>query len=192
MNPVFEPNYINVEFVFNWVLTALGYLLSFEWLTAWLGPLASLRYLFAVVAFLLVIPTVVLFVRLYNLRREEDRALALAALATGAADKTRVNQEWERVLKYLNSENSADWKLAIIEADNILDALVKKMNYPGETLGERLKAIEPSDFLTLPQAWEAHRLRNRIAHESDFELTARETRRGIALFEQVFREFDYI
>ncbi len=100
--------------------------------------------------------------------------------------------QFERVMKFIDSDNPSDWKLAIIEADTILDSLVARMNYPGENLGERLKAVEPSDFLTLNQAWEAHKMRNRIAHEPNFQLNKREARATIELYKQVFQEFDYI
>ena len=67
-----------------------------------------------------------------------------------------------------------------------------KLGYQGENLGERLKAIEPSDFITLQAAWDAHKVRNQIAHETNFQLSKREVRRVIGLYEQVFREFKYI
>jgi hypothetical protein len=106
--------------------------------------------------------------------------------------KTFRNERWEKLLKYLESENPSEWKLAIIEADNLLDEMVAKMGYGGENLGERLKVIEPSDFLTLQDAWEAHKVRNRIAHESSYQLTKREAKKVIGLYEKVFREFHFI
>ncbi len=75
----------------------------------------------------------------------------------------------------------------------MLDDMVDAMGYEGEGLGERLKQIERSDFNTLNQAWEAHKIRNNIAHAgSDFTLTQREVRRVIDLYKQVFDEFDFI
>ncbi|HYC83345.1 MAG TPA: hypothetical protein VEB60_02275 [Candidatus Paceibacterota bacterium] len=102
------------------------------------------------------------------------------------------NPHWERVQKYLGSESPAEWKLAILEADTMLADLLEMLGYRGESLGERLKAVEPSDFLTLNDAWEAHKVRNQIAHEKDFVLTQREVRRVIDQFERVFKEFNYI
>ena len=64
---------------------------------------------------------------------------------------------------------------------------------PGNTIGDKLKAIEPSDFLSLNEAWEAHKARNMIAHEGqDFLLNQREARRIISLYEMVFKEFEVI
>lgn len=101
--------------------------------------------------------------------------------------------EWDVIIDHVNSNRPAEWKIAILEADNMLDELVKRVGYEGETLGERLKAIDPSEFATLEGAWEAHKIRNQIAHSgTDFQLTEREVRRVINLYERVFKEFNFI
>ena len=103
------------------------------------------------------------------------------------------NARWQKIIEFINSENPNDWKQAIIDADVILDEIVSAQGYHGETLGEKMKGIEPSDFITLNSAWEAHKVRNRIAHDGgDFVLTQREVKRVIGNFEAVFREFQYI
>jgi ribosomal protein L14E/L6E/L27E len=71
--------------------------------------------------------------------------------------------------------------------------MLTKMNYHGETISDKLKAVEKSDFLTIDKAWEAHRVRNEIAHGgSNFEITEREAHRVVVLYEEVFKEFHYI
>ncbi len=104
-----------------------------------------------------------------------------------------VNPKWMKVLEHINSPNPADWKLAILEADIILDQMLDKMGYHGATMGDKLKSIEPSDFTSLQEAWEAHKVRNAIAHEgSDYVVTKPEAERVIRLFKKVFEEFQFI
>lgn len=108
-------------------------------------------------------------------------------------EREKKNARWEQILKHSESENPNDWRLAIIEADIVLDEMVKSMGYHGDSLGERLKHVEQSDFNSIEAAWEAHKIRNRIAHSgADFILTQREARRVISLYRQVFEEFEYI
>ena len=45
------------------------------------------------------------------------------------------------VLTHIASPNPNDWKLAIIEADIILDDALKQYGYVGNSLGEKLKSI---------------------------------------------------
>lgn len=104
-----------------------------------------------------------------------------------------VNPKWAKVLEHVNSQNPADWKLAILEADIILDQMLDKMGYHGATMGDKLKSIEPSDFTNLQEAWEAHKVRNSIAHQgSDYEVSKPEAERVIRLFKKVFEEFEFI
>jgi hypothetical protein len=103
------------------------------------------------------------------------------------------SHRWEMVLKHARSANPSDWKLAIIEADTILDAMTESAGFPGLTLGERLRNADPGVFRTLSQAGDAHGIRNRIAHEgSNFQFTSRDRDHVLRLYEDVFREFDYI
>lgn len=103
------------------------------------------------------------------------------------------NRRWERVVAHLNSTNMNDWKFAILEADIILDELLDATGYRGETVSDKLKRVEASDFETLESAWEAHKVRNTIAHEgSEFVISEREVRRIIGLYQSVFEEFHYI
>jgi hypothetical protein len=103
------------------------------------------------------------------------------------------NKKWEKVMEHRNSTNPTDWRLAIMEADIILEEVLRSKGFPGETIGEMLKSAKPGDFLTLDAAWEAHKVRNKIAHSgSDFELNEREKERVIGLFESIFKEFGEI
>ncbi|MDO8564518.1 MAG: hypothetical protein Q7R88_00820 [bacterium] len=104
-----------------------------------------------------------------------------------------LQKRFERIKSHMESEKESDWRLAVLEADVMLDEMISGMGYRGDSLGEKLKAIEKSDFTTLEKAWEAHVIRNRIAHEGAlFPLTHREARRVIGLYEEVFKEFQYI
>lgn len=108
-------------------------------------------------------------------------------------DEPRTNPRWERILEHINSEHPSDWKIAILEADIMLDEVLDVQGYRGETMSDKLKQVERSDFLTIDQAWEAHKVRNQIAHEgAEFLINEREARRIIDLYRQVFEEFQYI
>lgn len=191
-NPLFEPNFLNLEYFFNRI---------YQWLissknfsgdpTALLELLTKLWWWALVISIILLGLIIHLLFRLRRIRQAE--ALEMASVFEEAAgDKTVRNERWENLQKYLETDNSSEWKLAIIEADTLLDEMVMKLGYQGENLGDRLKIIEPSDFLTLSEAWEAHKIRNRIAHEAGFQLTKREAKRIIGLFEKVFQEFRFI
>lgn len=144
--------------------------------------------------FLLLVGIVYSLFRLNHVRAQENEALRIPDDDVFKTEDGAVqNERWEQVENLANSESPNDWRIAILEADSMLEDLVGRMQYDGESLGEQLKQIEKADFLTLDSAWEAHKVRNRIAHDgSDFILTQRELRRVISLYEEVFKEFEVI
>lgn len=103
------------------------------------------------------------------------------------------NEKWERVMDHVRSDNPADWRLAIMEADIILEEALRTRGFPGETIGDMLKSAAPGDLRSLDAAWDAHKVRNKIAHSgSDFDLNEREALRVVNLFETVFKELEVI
>jgi hypothetical protein len=103
------------------------------------------------------------------------------------------NEHWGVVLTYLFSQHKSDWKLAIIEADTMLDGLLETLGFHGESLGDKLKMANQENFPQLTTAWEVHTIRNKIAHEGlAFELSQHEVKRVIALYEQIFHKYGYI
>lgn len=104
-----------------------------------------------------------------------------------------VENRWQRIMEHVDSDNPNDWKVAILEADILLDELLDRLGYHGESMGEKMKQIEKSDFLTLDKAWEAHKIRNAIAHEgSQFLINKREVLRVMEMYKEVFDEFYYV
>ena len=99
------------------------------------------------------------------------------------------NNRIEDMLKHSASDSPNDWKLAIIEADIILDEILKDAGYAGTSLGERLKSISPTQLQSLDDAWQAHKVRNQIAHAgSDFVLTKKLAEDTIKQYRRVFYE----
>ncbi len=129
--------------------------------------------------------------------REEKAKLYPANMPVGISDveqaPNNMSKRWEEIVAKAESLEPSNWRVAIIEADIILDELLEQLQLPGETMGDKLKAVEPSDFTTIESAWEAHKARNMIAHEGgNFLLSQRETRRLISLYGAVFKEFGLI
>jgi hypothetical protein len=145
-------------------------------------------------SFFFVFGIVFCILKLNELRAERRAKFAAKIVRTGSADEPPIrNKKWLGVVEHIESENENDWRLAILEADIMLEELVEVMGYQGASLGEKLKAIERSDFNTIDKAWEAHKVRNQIAHMgSDFLLSRREAERIINLFKDVFEEFHFI
>ena len=75
----------------------------------------------------------------------------------------------------------------------MLDDLLNQLGFKGEGLGEKLKLVDMEKYASLKPAWDAHLVRNKIAHEGlQFDVSQQEAKRVIAIYEQIFRDFRYI
>ena len=55
-------------------------------------------------------------------------------------------------------------------------------------LGDRLKKIKPAQLPEIDAIWQAHKLRNQIAHEQDFKLKRDLAERTLGIYEKALRE----
>lgn len=183
-------NNINIEYIFFKVYQALtGNLFSFPIFSP--TTILIIKIVSIVISWSLMITLAILANNLWKLRRSQSAHL-IKRLTDQQDMAGGINTRWEEILRLTGSTNEADWIKAIIEADKMLDEVVMSMQLPGESLGERMKNIEVADFPVLQEAWDAHKVRNRIAHEPGFKLSDREVGRVIGLYGKVFRSVHYI
>lgn len=110
----------------------------------------------------------------------------LKSLSKLSPDK--ITQDWQRVQQMRQRRDDVNLKLAIVEADKLADDFLKAAMIPGADMGERLKNISSNQLSRIDDLWRAHRLRNRIAHETNFKLDFREADQAIKIYEAVLKE----
>jgi len=84
--------------------------------------------------------------------------------------RNSVANGWKKIQTLMVTKNPSDLKQAVLTADKLLDAVLRDL-VPGETFGERLKVAKDifSSWAMYQQAWEAHKVRNSMAHEIDYD-----------------------
>jgi len=113
-------------------------------------------------------------------------------LLTHAFPKRHLNKSWQKILTRLKKNDEANLRLALIEADNIFDDLLKQMRLPGESMADRLKYIDSSQVSNIDEIWRAHKLRNVIVHNSDYPITRNEMEFGVGAYEKALKELEFI
>lgn len=91
----------------------------------------------------------------------------------------------------LNKDSPATFEVAIINADKLLDRALHEMGTPGKTMGDRLKKAG-GRFTDINAVWRAHKLRNMIAHESDVEITYRQSENALEIYKQALKDLGAI
>ncbi len=208
-NPVF----LNVEYFFFLIYRAVARVFNFFFGGNITDPNAGsnffsgLKTLATLLVIILIAIILYCLVRLYELKQEDKpkkskkvESLGAEIDLSGATGEhfidhgaMRVNETWNGIRSKLLSDSPSDWRLAIIEADIYLDRILDQKGFYGDTLGDKFKQITPDKLPSINIAWEAHKVRNRIAHDgSDFILTMPESRRVLSYYEIVFRDLEVI
>lgn len=106
-----------------------------------------------------------------------------AVPAATQAAREQLRNGWEQVELLVLQPPMG--QLAVSEADKLLDAGLKLVGVAGQTMGERLKSAEKRFPTVLyNRVWEAHKLRNRLAHEVGVVLGASETKEAVSAFRE--------
>lgn len=125
-------------------------------------------------------------------RKEFDEKLASQEVApTEIAGLGPLQEQWQDIMRHIDSTHEGEWKFAVIEADTIVDGVLKNY-FPGDTMGERLMNIDKTKLLSIDDLWEAHKTRNRLAHDLNYFLRHAEALRAVRLFESTLRELGAI
>ena len=100
----------------------------------------------------------------------------------------KYDARWKEVAEHLTSFREAEWKFAVIEADKIVETALQEAGFPGETIGERMTLISRDQLTSIDNLWQAHKLRNIIAHDPNHQVTYGEVRQAIEGYEKALRE----
>ena len=117
-----------------------------------------------------------------------------AAVSSGAVavPEGQLGMRWRDIMSHMESAHESDWKLAVIEADKLVDDALAHHGYSGDSFGDRLMSIEPGGLVSLDGLWWAHKVRNRLAHEMDYFLRYTEARQAMAYYEQTLQELHLV
>ncbi|MGE5541077.1 MAG: hypothetical protein ACM3TU_02210 [Bacillota bacterium] len=187
-------HFLNIEYLFY---------LIYQWLTGThqtggldisnlVHLLTILWVVITVLAYIISLAFLALFVhsliRMYQ-TKDADAPRFATIHDVHHAEEVTEHHRWNHVRQLIEGTQESDWRQAIIEADIMLDDMLTRLGYQGDTVGDKLKAVDPARFTTLQEAWEAHRVRNDIAHRgSTFALTDHLAYRTILHYENVFKE----
>lgn len=154
---------------------------------------------FSVVEFLLGIYAVVLFADIVLMLIQRgvsgdmrDTKLGMDVPPEMITKKSKLKKKWDKITEGMRSDNESLWKVAIIEADNIIDDLIARMKYPGANMSERLDGINPGQIDNIEELRRAHEVRNRIIHEEDFKLDKKQADEIIGYYENFLKYFEVL
>lgn len=106
--------------------------------------------------------------------------------------KSAMKTRFEKIEARVKSGNLSEYKVAILEADHIVEGILKDIGYASGTdmaqKIEQLSVTQPEDAAMLK---EVHQIRNRIVFEQDFHPDLEQTKKIIEIYKNFLKKFDY-
>jgi len=118
----------------------------------------------------------------------QQSASLISSSGIPTAVKGPYRARWEEILEHMDSAKEAEWKFAIIEADNLADLVLKRAGFQGDSMGDRMMSIQDGQLITVQDLWEAHKVRNNIAHNAEYFLRYSEAKQAIQKYEKFLLE----
>ena len=99
-------------------------------------------------------------------------------------DMGKIAKKWNAIKERLDVGSMDEAKLAVIEADNLLDEVLTTMGYKGETLGEKLNELNVETLANLPELKNVHSARSGIVHDPSYHLSLEQANDFLAVYEK--------
>ncbi len=106
----------------------------------------------------------------------------------GDVGKYRQLKAWKNVIRRMQTGNPSNWKVAILEADQLMDDILKASGYRGVGVDERFKQAEPNVFSNADALREAHSVRNKIMQDPEYALPKDEALKVLRVFQHAFKD----
>lgn len=117
---------------------------------------------------------------------KSGRPVASSRGYRGSVDQSEITARWHTIMA-TSATGASGLKSSLNEADKLLDHVMKQLGYPGEVMSDRLKLAGPR-FTNRDAVWRAHKLRNALAHEVNFDLVPSQAKEALRDFERGLKD----
>jgi len=102
--------------------------------------------------------------------------------------RTVLRDEWDSIKNRFNEGTSSSMKLAVIEADRLVDHILKESGFSGEHMADRLEKLAPHNLKSFERLWRAHKIRNEIVHSIGYETPHSVAKQAMEDYEAFLKE----
>jgi hypothetical protein len=156
----------------------------------YLSNLGILEFVSAIISAALIAAIVIIVIKTNWLGLKVER-FRHVVLKTNLPKET-AKKEWAKIEEHFYKGDENDLKIAVIEADKLLEEALRESGIRGSHLGDRLKNLKPEQLTNLDQVWQAHRLRNDIVHQPTFKLKRDLAERALGIYHDTLKNFQLL
>lgn len=118
-------------------------------------------------------------------------AITLTQNRKHAFNREEYQADWLAINNSLKKESPDSANMVVVKADKLLDKALVETGIPGKTMGDRLKRLH-GRLSNENAVWAAHKMRNQIAHETNFSASYDDARHALAAYKTALKDLGAI
>lgn len=113
--------------------------------------------------------------------------VSLAKNSPRQLDQDKYRSRWMAIESRLKRDDNNSYMVCILEADKLLDHALRDRGMNGNSMADRMKQHQ-GKWTNGNGVWAAHKLRNKLAHETDVQVDYERTRQALVAFKQGLKD----
>ncbi|MBU3934725.1 hypothetical protein KKC00_02080 [Patescibacteria group bacterium] len=96
----------------------------------------------------------------------------------------KIIRRWKGIQKRIDTGDEHEYKLAVVEADDLLRDVLEDKGFKGETFEEIMGKAKKISIPEIDDILEAHKVRDSIVHDPNYKLDADRAKHLLGIYEQ--------
>ena len=113
--------------------------------------------------------------------------VSLAKNSPRTLDQNKYRSRWMGIESRLKRDDIHSYTVCIFDADKLLDQALRDRGLSGKTMAERMKQFQ-GKWTNGNGVWAAHKLRNKLAHETDVKVDYERAKQALIAFKQGLKD----
>lgn len=106
-------------------------------------------------------------------------------------DQNKYRSRWMSIETKLKRDDANSHIVCVLDADKLLDQALRDRGLSGKTMADRMKQCQ-GKWTNGNGVWAAHKLRNKLAHETDARIDYERARQALVAFKQGLKDMGAI
>jgi hypothetical protein len=117
--------------------------------------------------------------------------ISLAKNSPRTLDQDKYRSRWMSIESRLKRDDNNSHIVCVLDADKLLDQALRERGLSGKTMADRMKQCQ-GKWTNGNGVWAAHKLRNKLAHETDARVDYERARQALVAYKQGLKDMGAI
>ena len=102
----------------------------------------------------------------------------------------KISRQWKRIQNRIETGTEYEYKLAIIEADDLFNNVLENRGFKAKTFEERIKQMDTAQLPNLDEIIEVHKIRNSIVYDPDYKIDRDQAKQFLGTYEKGIKNIE--